>query len=136
MSNPIQNYMQTFDEAPLVELGGSEIAGEPIYGEGKARLLNVGDGVMAVYLEMASGYENRGHSHPDHESLGFIVDGELRMTVGDQTTILRQGDTWFHPRGVTHSCLAPDGGCVAVEFHSPLRPDLLTLFGVEIEENR
>jgi quercetin dioxygenase-like cupin family protein len=108
--------------------GGAEIAGRTIKGTGGGELLVHGAGTMLVRLQVAAGFDQDGHSHPEHESIGYVMSGRLEMTVGTETRILRAGSTWYHPRGVHHTCKALEDSEM-LEFHAPLRPDVLALFG-------
>ena len=47
---------------------------------------------------------------PDHSHCaqwGIVVDGEMELTIGDQTKIYRKGDSYFIPAGVVHSANFP-----------------------------
>jgi mannose-6-phosphate isomerase-like protein (cupin superfamily) len=43
------------------------------------------------------------HSHADADELFHILDGALKMTVGDQPCVARAGDSVIVPRGVMHA---------------------------------
>lgn len=34
---------------------------------------------------------------------GFVLDGEMSLTIGGKTAVYRKGDWYFIPEGVTHS---------------------------------
>jgi quercetin dioxygenase-like cupin family protein len=110
-----------------VEFGGAEIAGRLITGQGRGELLVRGAGTMLVRLQLAAGFDQDGHRHPDHESIGYVLSGRIEMSVGGTTHILSAGATWYHPRGVHHTCRALEDSEL-LEFHAPLRPDVLSLF--------
>ncbi len=116
-------------QGTTVAFGGAEVAGKVIEGEGSGELLVLGKGTMLVRLKVSKGFDQNGHLHPDHESIGYVVSGRLEMTVGDETRILEAGSTWYHPAGVRHTCKALEDSEM-LEFHAPLRPDLMTLFGL------
>ncbi len=43
---------------------------------------------------------------PEHSHCaqwGIMLAGEMELTIGDQTKIFRQGDSYFIPEGVVHS---------------------------------
>ncbi|MEM7403725.1 MAG: cupin domain-containing protein [Pseudomonadota bacterium] len=42
------------------------------------------------------------HSHPDHESICYLVSGRVRVVIEDQSFIAEPGDAWIHPPGVMH----------------------------------
>ncbi|MGB5275210.1 MAG: quercetin 2,3-dioxygenase [Flavobacteriaceae bacterium] len=43
------------------------------------------------------------HVHAHEDEVFKVIEGEMELTVGDQTTILKSGDLAFGPRGVPHS---------------------------------
>jgi quercetin dioxygenase-like cupin family protein len=72
------------------------------------------DGVDTVKVLMATpqiilfeasrpkGAVDRMHVHPDHESIGYQKKGRVRMTIGKETRIVEEGDSYRHPLGVAH----------------------------------
>ena len=58
------------------------------------------------------------HSHPEAEQLMAITAGEVTMTIGDETRVLRAGDVAVVNRGIEHE-LHTDSG---VEFFEALAP--------------
>jgi quercetin dioxygenase-like cupin family protein len=63
------------------------------------------------------------HSHP-HEQTGYLVSGNIALTIGDQTHDVRPGDSWCIPGGVRHGAAVLQDS-VAVEVFSPVREDYL-----------
>ena len=63
------------------------------------------------------------HTHP-HEQFGVVLTGELTLTVGGETLLLRPGDMYLVPGGVPHSAKAGPEGFTAAEVFSPVREDL------------
>lgn len=95
--------------------------------EGAAEIsVSPGEHLMSVKLALEQGYLHPWHNHPDHESMGVVVQGRLEMQIGDSLVQLGPGDVWHHPRGVYHSTRALEP-TLAVEFHSPLREELVRL---------
>ncbi len=43
------------------------------------------------------------HVHEKEDEVFKVLEGEMELTVGDTTTILKAGDLAFGPRGVPHS---------------------------------
>ncbi|NNC49912.1 MAG: quercetin 2,3-dioxygenase [Flaviramulus sp.] len=43
------------------------------------------------------------HVHTKEDEVFKVLEGEMELTVGDKTTILKAGDLAFGPRGVPHS---------------------------------
>ena len=72
------------------------------------------DGVDTVKVLMATphlivfeafrprGAVDRMHRHPDHDSIAVQKRGRVRMTIGKETMIVEEGDTYRHPMGVAH----------------------------------
>ena len=64
------------------------------------------------------------HKHP-HEQAGYLVSGQMKLTIGDDTFDVEPGDSWCIPGNVEHSaeCLQDS---IVVEVFSPVREDYLT----------
>jgi quercetin dioxygenase-like cupin family protein len=58
--------------------------------------------------------------HDDHESVATLIEGKLRMWIGDKEFLCRPGDVWHHPQGVRHMSEALED-CVLIEIKSPAR---------------
>ena len=43
------------------------------------------------------------HVHENEDEVFKVIEGEMELTVGDTTTVLKAGDLAFGPRGVPHS---------------------------------
>ncbi|NND52341.1 MAG: quercetin 2,3-dioxygenase [Flavobacteriaceae bacterium] len=43
------------------------------------------------------------HVHENEDEVFKVLEGEMELTVGDTTTVLKAGDLAFGPRGVPHS---------------------------------
>ena len=63
------------------------------------------------------------HRHPE-EQTGYLVSGNLIMTIGDEEHLVRPGDSWCIPGDVEHGARVLEDS-VAVEVFSPLREDYL-----------
>jgi quercetin dioxygenase-like cupin family protein len=110
--------------------GGPIVDGAATPGLGLITLIAEAEKVMAVRLDLEAGYLQPGHVHPDHESIGFVLSGRLRMTVAGEAATLEPGDSWWHPRDTFHITEALEPS-VAIEIHAPLRPDILERLGVQ-----
>jgi quercetin dioxygenase-like cupin family protein len=62
------------------------------------------------------------HSHEHTEQLMLVLEGSVRVTIGDETGELGPGDVCVINRGVEHE-LASEGGCVFIEALSPVPLD-------------
>ena len=63
------------------------------------------------------------HSHP-HEQTGYLVKGNIRLTIGSNVHEVLPGDSWCIPGGTQHSAEIIEDS-VAVEVFSPVREDYL-----------
>lgn len=99
--------------------------GVAIQGEAEVSVI-LGERMIAVKLALEAGYFHPWHNHPEHESMGVVLHGRLEMKIGDDLVQLGPGDVWHHPVGVYHSTRAL-AQTLAVEYHAPLRPDLVEL---------
>ncbi len=103
-----------------------EAAGGVAISGGAEVAVELGEKLMAVKLALDAGYFHPWHNHPEHESMGVVIEGRLEMQIGADLVQLGPGDVWHHPVGVYHSTRALKS-TLAVEFHSPLRPDMVAL---------
>lgn len=90
------------------------------------------DGVMArmvegermtlAIVEIAPGRRVPEHTH-DNEQIGFVIEGSVTFTVGDEVRELGPGGTWRILANVAHHVdVGPDGAVVA-EAYAPGRAD-------------
>lgn len=90
------------------------------------------DGVMArmvegermtlAIVEIAPGRRVPEHAH-DNEQIGFVIEGSVTFTVGDEVRELGPGGTWRILSNVPHHVeVGPDGAVVA-EAYAPGRAD-------------
>jgi quercetin dioxygenase-like cupin family protein len=86
-----------------------------------ARLVE-GDGLTLAVVEVSPGRRVPEHAHPN-EQLGFVIQGSVTFTIGDETRTLGPGGTWQIPASVPHHVdVGPDGAIVA-EAYAPARDD-------------
>jgi len=63
------------------------------------------------------------HTHP-HEQTGYLVNGQIRLSIGAEEFEAQSGDSWCIPGGVEHGAEVIEDS-VAVEVFSPVREDYL-----------
>ena len=61
-----------------------------------------GEQVMLCHVTYEPGTTVRRHSHPTAEQVMWIVDGDVTMTIGDETKTLGAGDVVVVNRGLEH----------------------------------
>ena len=59
--------------------------------------------VQVCYDVLEPGTVVPGHYQPYEDELFFVVDGEIEITVGNETKILRRGGFGYAPRNTTHA---------------------------------
>jgi quercetin dioxygenase-like cupin family protein len=42
------------------------------------------------------------HAHNEHDEVIHVLEGECEVTVGDETRVLKKGDTFFALKGTPH----------------------------------
>ncbi len=65
------------------------------------------------------------HRHPN-EQIGYVLEGVITMTVGDETRDIGPGAVYMIPGGTPHSGSSVDG-CVVIDVFSPPRADYAEL---------
>ncbi len=77
--------------------------------------------MMIVEWRAEAGVELPTHSHP-HQQTGYVVSGEIAITIDGVTTLCKPGDSWAIPGGVAHSAAFPVES-VVIDVFSPPRED-------------
>ena len=107
---------------PVFVTGGSGIK-RPLF-PGVELTINAGERLMLSLVTFEPNAEVPSHHHP-HEQGGYLVSGQLEFTIGDETRLLKPGDQWLIPGGVSHRVRAVGGPAVAVDVFTPIREDYL-----------
>ena len=81
-----------------------------------------GEQVLMCKVTYAPGKRVKRHAHAYSEQLMWIVDGEVTMTIGDETRSLRAGDVVCVNRGLEHE-LYSEGGLTFIEALAPVPLD-------------
>ena len=81
-----------------------------------------GEQVLLCRVRYEPGKEVPWHRHEDTEQVMFILDGEVEMTIEDETRTLRAGDVVVVNRGLHHSLRSP-GGVAFMEALAPVPLD-------------
>jgi quercetin dioxygenase-like cupin family protein len=69
--------------------------------KGVGRKAFSGNGATLALNRLEPGYEPAPHSHP-HEQIVYIIQGTMKLHVGDQAHILSAGGLAVVPSNVTH----------------------------------
>ena len=74
---------------------------ESTHGYGSIPLIWGDRVMMAVVTIPANQPTGPFHKHPN-EQVGVVLEGEVTMTIGDETRTLKQGDAYMAPPNVPH----------------------------------
>lgn len=81
-----------------------------------------GEQVLLCRVRYEPGKQVPWHAHEDTEQVMLVLDGEVEMTIEDETTTLRSGDVVVVNRGLHHK-LYSEGGVSFIEALSPVPLD-------------
>jgi quercetin dioxygenase-like cupin family protein len=81
-----------------------------------------GEQVLLCHVTYEPGTTVVRHSHPEAEQVMWIIEGDLTMTVGDETKTLGAGDVVVVNPGVEHE-LYSEGGLTFIEALAPVLRD-------------
>ena len=81
-----------------------------------------GEQLLLCRVEYAPGKQVPWHKHDDTEQVMIIIDGEVEMTIEDETRTLGAGDVVVVNRGLHHK-LYSEGGVSFMEALSPVPLD-------------
>lgn len=85
------------------------------------RTMGETDDAMVAEFRSEAGVKIPPHSHP-HQQIGYMVSGEIEMTIEGITTTCRPGDSWSIPGEIEHSAHFVVESII-VECFSPPRED-------------
>ncbi len=96
------------------------VEGLSIRGDAKMKPLMQGDHMIMMEMHYSAGAASPLHAH-NHESLCYVIRGQVKVVVGPDTYILGPGDACRHPIDVPHSLEAIEDS-VFLEIKSPPIP--------------
>jgi quercetin dioxygenase-like cupin family protein len=76
--------------------------------------------LSVVDLEPHSVVED--HSHP-HEQVGYLLQGRMLFTIGDEKKEVKPGDMWRIPGGIRHRVEVLDEPSKALDIFCPIREE-------------
>ncbi|OMG00315.1 cupin domain-containing protein [Paenibacillus sp. FSL R7-0337] len=100
-------------------------AAKTVLNESSSRtLLAKGGSMMMVEVTFAAGGIGEVHSHDAHEQISYIVKGSFEVKVGEETRILKAGDSFYAGYNVPHGVRALEDS-VILDVFNPFREDFL-----------
>jgi len=102
---------------------GSENDFKDVLEKIQQKTLVYGDKTLMAEFRLEKGADLPKHSHP-HEQTGYLISGEIALTIGDETHQVKPGDSWCIAGDVEHKATALEDS-VALEVFSPVREDYI-----------
>lgn len=96
---------------------------EDLGGGVKRKILAHNGSMMAVEVHFEKGAIGSLHNHP-HEQLTYVLSGVFEFTIGDETHIVKAGDTLYKEPNIMHGCVCKGKG-VLLDTFTPQRLDFL-----------
>ena len=81
-----------------------------------------GERIMLSQVTIQPNCQMPTHHHPN-EQTGIVLEGELRLTIGNDTYLCQKGDAFTIPDNVAHSAATGDKPAVVLEAFNPPRED-------------
>jgi quercetin dioxygenase-like cupin family protein len=83
-----------------------------------------GERMTMVVFSLKNGTPIPEHSHP-HEQMGVVMEGKMKMTIGQKEKIVEPGSAWHIPSNVVHGGECLEDETVVLEYFSPPREDFV-----------
>lgn len=93
----------------------------------------LGDKVMVNFVALDPHTVAPMHWH-EEEQITFVIDGEFEFTVGEETKLMKRGDSVVIPPNVPHGARTLDSSCLEVDVFHPPRRGLLEAMGLADNE--
>ncbi|MCY9869968.1 cupin domain-containing protein [Vibrio barjaei] len=81
------------------------------------------ENMMTVEVHFEDGTVAPMHNHP-HEQITYVVSGEFEFTVGEETKIVKAGDTIYKVPNIMHGCKCLKAG-ILIDNFTPMRKDFV-----------
>ena len=82
-----------------------------------------GKNTLMTEFRLEQGAKLPRHSHP-HEQTGYLVSGQMELTIGSETMTINPGDSWCIAGEMEHEAIV-NIDTIAIEVFSPIREDYL-----------
>ncbi len=102
-------------------LKSEDVAWETV-GEGVQRqILGYDDKILLAKVKFEVGSIGPMHEH-HHSQVTYVVSGKFELTIGEETKILKSGDSFYIPPHKMHGAICKEKG-VLIDVFSPIRED-------------
>jgi len=100
-------------EIPLEDLGNGV----------SRKILAYSENIMTVEVHFEKDAIGPMHNHP-HEQLTYVLSGEFEFTIGEETKLVKAGDTLYKKPDIMHGCVCVKAGVLLDNF-TPMRKDFV-----------
>ncbi|HSL85514.1 MAG TPA: cupin domain-containing protein [Bacteroidales bacterium] len=87
------------------------------------KILAYNEEMMMCEIEFKKGAVGASHAHP-HLQTTYVLDGAFEFTIGEETRVVRKGDSLLIPPDIEHGTTALEDGML-IDVFSPMREDFL-----------
>lgn len=95
-----------------------------VVGEGvKRKIMGYDDKIMLVKVHFDEGGIGYKHEHY-HSQTTYVASGEFEFSIGDETKIVKEGDSVYIPPNVLHGAICTKSG-ILIDVFSPIREDFM-----------
>ncbi len=105
-------------------LMGDDIAWETVAEGVQRKIMGYDDKIMLVKVKFDKGGIGQMHEHY-HSQVTYVESGAFKLTIGDETRILKGGDSFYIPPHVMHGAICTEAG-VLIDVFSPIREDFMS----------
>ncbi len=60
-----------------------------------------GSNLTMAVMEISAGKEGTAHAH-SFDQCGYVVEGEIELSIGDEKRLMKSNEVYFIPAGITH----------------------------------
>ncbi|HAZ90457.1 MAG TPA: cupin domain-containing protein [Eubacterium sp.] len=101
----------------------SDITATPCEPGVSRKVLTYSDELMMCEIHFEKGAQGNTHSHK-HLQITYIAKGVFEFTIGDETKVVREGDSVYMPSGVSHGVVCLEEG-ILVDVFNPKRDEFI-----------
>lgn len=101
-----------------------EVEAEEIFPGVTRRILVDNDDSTMLEISINHGCTVPEHNHPQHKTVGYIVEGQMEIAQEGKKMFLNTGDSFSTPQGAKHSIKALSQ-VKLIEVFTPRRQDLI-----------
>ncbi len=87
----------------------------------KRQIMGYDDKILLAKVAFEKGGIGQMHQHY-HSQVTYVVSGAFELTIGDETKVLKGGDSFYIPPNMMHGAVCLEAGTL-IDVFSPVRED-------------